>query len=149
MEVACMANEPLRILSGTKILSFTQFLLGPAAVQYLADLGADVIKIETPGSGAWERTWSGPDAFVNDVSVFFMLSHRNVRSLSLNLKHPDGLAVAHRLVAGADVLVQNFRPGVMERLGLGYEDVKRLNPRIIYASASGYGDDSPFRDLPS
>lgn len=143
-----MAEGGLRLLEGVKILSFTQFLLGPAAVQHLADLGADVIKIEPPGTGAWERTWSGADTFVNDVSVFYLLSHRNVRSLTLNLKRPEGLAVARRLVAGADVLVQNFRPGVMEKLGLGYDEVSNINPRIIYALSSGYGDDSPFRDLP-
>ncbi|MGE5620401.1 MAG: CaiB/BaiF CoA transferase family protein [Sphingomonadaceae bacterium] len=143
-----MANSSLAILSGVKILSFTQFLLGPAAVQYLADLGADVIKIEPPGAGAWERGWSGPNAFVNGVSVFFLSSHRNARSLTLNLKHPKGQDAARRLITEADVLVQNFRPGVMERMGLGYDEVKKLNPRIIYASASGYGEDSPFRDLP-
>ncbi len=143
-----MAKGSLGMLSGIKILSFTQFLLGPAAVQYLSDMGADVIKIEPPKVGAWERTWSGGAAFKNDVSVFYMLAHRNVRCLTLNLKHPDGLAVARRLIEGADVLVQNFRPGVMEKMGLGYDQVKEINPRIIYASASGYGEDSPYRGLP-
>ena len=143
-----MEKSELQILSGVKILSFTQFLLGPAAVQYLSDMGADVIKIEPPGTGAWERTWSGADAFVNGVSVFYLLAHRNVRSLTLNLKHAEGKSIARRLVGDADVIVQNFRPGVMEKLGLGYEDVKEINPRIIYASASGYGKDSPYRDLP-
>lgn len=143
-----MAGGPLGILSGVRVLSFTQFLLGPAAVQYLADMGADVIKIEPPRTGAWERTWSGADAFVNGVSVFYLLSHRNVRSLTLDLKHPEGQAVARRLLMDADVLVQNFRPGVMDRLGLGYEEARRINPTIIYASASGYGDAGPYRDLP-
>ncbi|HEX9015294.1 MAG TPA: CaiB/BaiF CoA-transferase family protein [Chloroflexota bacterium] len=142
-----MAQATLRLLSGIKVLSFTQFLLGPVAVQYLSDLGADVIKIEPP-NGAFERGWSGPDAFLNGVSVFFLASHRNARDLTLNLKHPAGQAIARKLAAGADVLVQNFRPGVMERMGLGYEDVRKVNPRIIYAVASGYGSDSPFRDLP-
>ncbi len=142
-----MAQGSLKLLSGIKILSFTQFLLGPAAVQYLSDLGADVIKIEPP-SGAFERGWSGPDAFVNGVSVFFLASHRNVRDLTLNLKHPEGQAIARKLIAETDVLVQNFRPGVMERMGLGYEDVRKINPRIVYALSSGYGSDSPFRDLP-
>ena len=143
-----MAGSPLGILSGVRILSFTQFLIGPAAVQYLGDLGADVIKIEPPRTGAWERGWSGPNAFVNGVSVFFLASHRNARSLTLDLKHPQGQEVARRLIAGADVLVQNFRPGVMERFGLGYEEAKRINPRLVYASSSGYGGNSPFRDLP-
>jgi crotonobetainyl-CoA:carnitine CoA-transferase CaiB-like acyl-CoA transferase len=141
-------SPPLRLLAGVKIVSFTSFLLGPAAVQYLADMGADVIKIEAPGAGAWERHWAGGDTFVNGVSAFFMLAHRNVRSLTLNLKDPQGLAIARRLAADADVVVENFRPGVMERLGLGHQTLREANPRLVYASASGYGGDSPHRDLP-
>jgi crotonobetainyl-CoA:carnitine CoA-transferase CaiB-like acyl-CoA transferase len=143
-----MTEKPLGILSGIKVLSFTQFLFGPAAVQYLSDLGADVVKIESPGSGAFERTWAGGDAFVNGISVFYLLANRNIRSLTLNLKAEEGKAIAQRLISGADVLVQNFRPGVMERFGLSYEEVKEINPRIIYASASGYGESSPYRHLP-
>ena len=139
---------PLRTLEGIRVAAFTQFLLGPAAVQYLSDLGADVIKIEAPGAGAWERHWSGADTFPGGVSVFFMLANRNLRSVALDLKSPAGLEVALRLVASADVVVENFRPGVMERLGLGYDAVRRVRPDVIYASASGYGTDSPFRDLP-
>jgi crotonobetainyl-CoA:carnitine CoA-transferase CaiB-like acyl-CoA transferase len=142
------ATRPLEALKGTRILSFTQFLLGPAGVQYLADLGADVIKIEPPGGALFERTWAGCDHFLNGVSVFFLCAHRNQRSLTLNLKQPEGLAVARRLVADADVLVQNFRPGVITRLGLSYEDVARLNPRLIYVSASGYGEASLYRNRP-
>lgn len=143
-----MEEQPLEILSGIKILSFTQFLLGPAGVQYLGDLGADVIKIEPPGKGAWERTWAGGNAFKNDVSVFYLLAHRNVHSLTLNLKHLAAQEIAHRLVAEADILVQNFRPGVIDKFGLGYDQVRQINPRVIYASASGYGDESPYRNLP-
>ncbi|MGH2554456.1 MAG: CaiB/BaiF CoA transferase family protein [Actinomycetota bacterium] len=143
-----MAEMPLELLSGIRILSFTQWLLGPAAVQYLADMGADVVKIEPPGKGAWERQWAGGDTFRDGVSVFFLLANRNQRSLTLNLKHPDALAIARRLVERSDVLVENFRPGVMDRLGLGYQDVQTMSPRIIYASASGFGQQSPFRDLP-
>ncbi|MBI3970886.1 MAG: CoA transferase [Chloroflexi bacterium] len=139
--------RPLALLAGIKIAAFTQFLLGPAAVQYLADMGAEVVKVEPP-SGAWERTWAGGDTFLDGVSAFYLLAHRNVRSLRLDLKHPDGRDVARRLVAGADVLVENFRPGVMDRFGLGYDAVKQINPNIVYASASGYGGDSPYRDLP-
>lgn len=143
-----MDNTPMPILSGIRVLSFTQFLLGPAGVQYLADLGADVIKIEPPGKGAWERTWAGGDTFKNGVSLFYLLAHRNVRSVTLNLKAQGAQDVVRRLVAGADVLVQNFRPGVVERFGLGYEQVRQIRPDIIYASASGYGENSPYRDLP-
>ncbi len=144
-----MSDAPgLSILAGIRVLSFTQFLLGPSGVQLLADLGADVIKIEPPGGTLWERNWSGSDHFLNGVSVFFLLAHRNQRSLTLNLKHPEGQALARRLAAGADVLVQNFRPGVMARLGLDYDTLARANPRLIYVSASGYGESSPYRDRP-
>jgi crotonobetainyl-CoA:carnitine CoA-transferase CaiB-like acyl-CoA transferase len=141
-------RPPLKVLSGVRVLSFTQFLLGPSGVQFLADLGADVIKVEPPGGTLWERNWSGSNVFLNGVSAFFLLAHRNQRSLTLDLKKPEGLAVARRLVESADVLVQNFRPGVMERLGLGWDDVSKINRRIIYASASGYGESSPYRDRP-
>jgi crotonobetainyl-CoA:carnitine CoA-transferase CaiB-like acyl-CoA transferase len=138
----------LSILEGVRVLSFTQFLLGPSGVQFLADLGADVIKIEPPGGRLWERHWSGSNLFLNDVSVFFLLAHRNQRSLTLDLKKPAALAVARRLAERADVLVQNFRPGVMARFGLDYETLQALNPRLIYVSASGYGESSPYRDRP-
>jgi crotonobetainyl-CoA:carnitine CoA-transferase CaiB-like acyl-CoA transferase len=141
-------RPPLAILAGVRVLSFTQFLLGPSGVQFLADLGADVVKIEPPGGKLWERNWSGCDLFLNGVSAFFCCAHRNQRSLTLDLKHPDGQAVARRLVEGADVLVQNFRPGVMARFGLDYERAAALNPRLVYVSASAYGERSPFRDRP-
>ncbi len=138
----------LGLLSGVRVVAFTQFLLGPAAVQYLADMGADVVKVETPGRGAWERSWAGADTYPGGVSAFFMLANRNLRSVTLNLKSEDGLEVARRLIKAADVVVENFRPGVMDRLGLGYEACRGLNPGIVYACASGYGSDSPFRHLP-
>src|SRR5213593_1846736 len=141
-------RPPLAILAGVRVVSFTQFLLGPSGVQFLADLGADVVKVEPRGGRLWERNWSGADLFKNGVSVFFMLAHRNQRSLTLDLKHPEGRAVARRLVERADILVQNFRPGVMARLGLDWETATSLNPRLIYVSASGYGESSPFRDRP-
>jgi crotonobetainyl-CoA:carnitine CoA-transferase CaiB-like acyl-CoA transferase len=141
-------SEPLQLLTGVRILAFTQFLLGPAACQYLADMGADVIKIEPPGRGAWERSWAGADTFLGGVSAFFLLANRNSRSLTLNLKSPKGLEIARKLVETADVIVENFRPGVMDRLGLGYEAAKKINPKIIYAAGSGYGSDGPYAHLP-
>jgi crotonobetainyl-CoA:carnitine CoA-transferase CaiB-like acyl-CoA transferase len=141
-------TESLRLLEGVRVIAFTQFLLGPAAAQYLADMGADVVKIEEPTKGPHERRWAGAGSFVNGVSTFFMLAHRNVRSLGLDLKHPDAREVVLRLCEEADVALVNFRPGVMERLGFSYEELSARNPRLIYASASGYGSDSPFRDLP-
>jgi len=142
------ARSPLSILEGVRVLSFTQFLLGPSGVQFLADLGADVIKIEPPGGTLWERNWSGSNLFLNGVSVFFLLAHRNQRSLTLDLKKGEGPAVAKRLIERADVLVQNFRPGVMGRFGLDDESARAINPRLIYVSASGYGESSPYRDRP-
>ena len=141
-------TPPLAILSGVRVLSFTQFLLGPSGVQFIADLGADVVKIEPPGGKLWERNWAGCDLYLNGVSSFFLSTHRNQRSLTLDLKHPEGQAVARRLVERADVLVQNFRPGVMARLGLGHEAALALNPRLVYVSASGYGETNPYRDRP-
>src|SRR2546425_3146515 len=140
--------ESLQLLAGVRIAAFTQFLLGPAACQYLADMGADVIKIEAPGRGAWERSWAGADTFIGGVSAFFMLANRNLRSVTLNLKSKRGVELAQRLVKTADVMVENFRPGGMDRLGLGFEDVRKINPGIIYASGSGYGSDGPYRHLP-
>jgi crotonobetainyl-CoA:carnitine CoA-transferase CaiB-like acyl-CoA transferase len=141
-------EQGLQLLAGIRILAFTQFLLGPAACQYLADMGADVIKIEPPGRGAWERSWAGADTFIGGVSAFFMLANRNLRSVTLNLKSPNGIDVARKLAGTADVVVENYRPGVMDRLGLGYEELRKINPRLIYASGSGYGSDGPYRHLP-
>jgi crotonobetainyl-CoA:carnitine CoA-transferase CaiB-like acyl-CoA transferase len=141
-------EQDLQLLAGIRILAFTQFLLGPAACQYLADMGADVIKIEPPGRGAWERSWAGADTFIGGVSAFFLLANRNLRSVTLNLKSPNGIDVARKLAGTSDVVVENYRPGVMDRLGLGYEELRKINPRIIYASGSGYGSDGPYRHLP-
>jgi crotonobetainyl-CoA:carnitine CoA-transferase CaiB-like acyl-CoA transferase len=144
-----VSENPLRLLSGVRIVAFTHFMLGPASVQYLADMGADVIKVEPPGRGAWERGWAGGDTFPNGVSAFFMLANRNQRSIELDLKSAEGREVATRLIAEADVLVENFRPGTMDRLELDYERVRGINPQIVYATGSGYGSDSPYRDLPA
>jgi crotonobetainyl-CoA:carnitine CoA-transferase CaiB-like acyl-CoA transferase len=138
----------VKFLENVKIVAFTQFLLGPASVQYLADLGADVIKIEPPGRGAYERSWSGGGTYINAVSAFFLLANRNLRSVTLDLKHPEGQQAALRAAAQADVVVDNFRPGVLDRLGLGYEQLKVGHPDLIYACGSGYGSDSPHRNLP-
>ena len=141
-------TKPLRTLAGVRIAAFTQFLLGPAAVQYLADLGADVIKVENPDGGAWERHWSGADTFPGGVSAFFMLANRNLRSVCIDLKSESGRAAALKLIASSDIVVENFRPGVMDRLGLGFEAAQTVRPNVIYASASGYGTTSPYRELP-
>lgn len=135
------------MLEGIKVLSFTHFLQGPSAVQMLADLGADVLKVESPG-GAFERQWAGLNAYINGVSVFFLLGNRNQKSISINLRPQEGKEIIYRLIQESDVLVENFRPGVMERLGFGYEKLKEINFRLIYCSISGYGSDGPYLQRP-
>lgn len=134
-------------LDGIKILSLTQFFLGPSAVQYLADMGAEVIKVESI-QGAYERRWSGGNLFVDGQSMFYMLGNRRAKSISLDLKDERAQRIGLDLAREADVVVQNFRPGVAERLGLGYEAVHSVNPSVIYASASGYGEHGTYRNLP-
>jgi crotonobetainyl-CoA:carnitine CoA-transferase CaiB-like acyl-CoA transferase len=130
-----------------KVLGLCHYLQGPAATQYLADLGADVIKIE-PLSGAHERHWAGAKSFIGDVSSFFLCANRNKRSLAVNLKAPEGRDIVLKLAAGCDALVENFRPGVLERLGFGEQALRQVNPGIIYASATGFGATGPMKDSP-
>lgn len=135
------------MLEGIKVLSFTHFLQGPSAVQMLADVGADVVKIEPP-KGAFERGWAGFDAFNEGVSIFFLLGNRNQRAIQLDLRHEKAKAIVRRLIAEADVLVENYRPGVMAKLGFGYEDASRINPRLVYCSCTGYGSTGPYQKRP-
>jgi len=134
-------------LAGVKVLSFAQLAQGPAAVQLMADLGADVIKVERPKVGAFERTWAGGNAFVNGESLFFLGFNRNQRSLTVDLKEPRGKEIVTRLIAGTDVVFENFRPAVMDRLGLGYDALSAINPRLVYCSGSGFGSEGPYRDF--
>ncbi|MBN9349941.1 MAG: CoA transferase [Chitinophagaceae bacterium] len=135
------------MLEGVKVLSFTHYMQGPSAVQMLADNGADVIKIERR-EGAYERFWSGMDTYKNGVSVFFLLANRNQRSLAIDLRSDEGREVIYKLIKETDVVVENYRPGAMERLGLGYEKLKEINPRLIYCSCSGFGSDGPYVNNP-
>ncbi|MGF6793440.1 CaiB/BaiF CoA transferase family protein [Paraburkholderia sp. 35.1] len=135
------------MLEGIKVLSFTHFLQGPAAVQMLADVGADVIKIEPPG-GAFERGWTGFDAYVEGVSMFFLLGNRNQRSISLDLRDERAREIVGRLIKEADVLIENYRPGVLQRMGFGYDDVREINPRLVYCSCTGYGSSGPYLKRP-
>ena len=130
------------MLQGVKVLSFTHYLQGPSAAQILADLGADVVKVEST-KGAYERSWSGCNTYKNGVSVFFLLGNRNQRAIAVDLKSGEGKQIIYRLVKEYDVILENFRPGVMEKLGLGYETLKKINPRLIYCSCSGYGSSGP------
>jgi crotonobetainyl-CoA:carnitine CoA-transferase CaiB-like acyl-CoA transferase len=135
-------------LTDVRVISLTHFLQGPSGVQFLADLGADVVKIEPPGRGSYERSWSGAETFLNGESVFFLLAHRNQRSVTVNLKSDQGKDVLWRLIRTADVLVENYRPGVLDRLGFDYDAVSRTNPRIVYCACSGFGPDGPYRTRP-
>lgn len=138
----------IRPLEGVLVLDFSQFLAGPVAAMRLADLGARVIKIERPGSGDIGRTLAFAGRVIDGDTVSFHAMNRNKESITADLKEPFDLAYVRELVARADVVVQNFRPGVMERIGLDYESVKAINPSIVYASATGYGSEGPWRDRP-
>jgi formyl-CoA transferase len=129
-------------LSGVKIIDLTQVMLGPCATQLLADFGADVIKIERPGNGDLSR-WSVPDPAGLDNPVFASLN-RNKRSIALNLKHERAREILREMAKSADVIVNNFRPDVMERMGLGYERLRAENPRIIFAFGTGFGRSGPY-----
>ncbi|WP_241998493.1 CaiB/BaiF CoA-transferase family protein [Kribbella sp. VKM Ac-2569] len=135
-------------LSGVTVLDFSQFLAGPVAALRLADLGARVIKIERPGSGDAGRQLAFAGRMIEGDSMSFHAMNRNKESIVADLKDPADLNRVRALVAAADVVVSNFRPGVMERLGLDYETVRRINPGIVYGSVSGYGDTGPFKDRP-
>ncbi|MCV2217437.1 CaiB/BaiF CoA transferase family protein [Thauera sp. Sel9] len=128
-------------LAGVRVLDLTRLLPGPLATQHLADYGADVVKIEDTGAGDYAR---GMGAMGGDTSWFYQVVNRNKRSLRLDLKHPEGRAVFEKLVAGADILVEGFRPGVMDKLGLGYDALARINPRLVFCSISGYGQSGPY-----
>ena len=133
-------------LSDIKILDLTRVLAGPYATMVLADLGAEIIKIEQPGKGDDSRAY-GP--YKNGESAYFMSLNRNKESVTLNLKTPEGKEILKELVKKVDVLVENFRPGTMEKLGLGYDVLKELNPRLIYASSTGYGQTGPYSQRPA
>ncbi len=130
-------------LEGIKVLDFTWALAGPFGAMVLADLGAEVWKVETPFQNE-SRRGNGP--YVHDVSTYFFSVNRGKKSIMLDLKAPEAKEIVHRLVQQVDVLTENFSPGTMERLGFGYEDLKQVNPRLIYASTSGFGQTGPYRN---
>jgi crotonobetainyl-CoA:carnitine CoA-transferase CaiB-like acyl-CoA transferase len=139
-------NEPTGPLSGLKILDLTTILFGPYAAQTLGDWGAEVIKIESLTGDGWRNSGQ----FRNrGMSGQFMAVNRNKRSLALDLKHPEGKAVMQRLLVTADALVTNVRPAALARLGFGYETCQQLNPRLVYAAATGFGQDGPWAARPA
>ena len=141
-----MSNPNKGPLDGVRVLDLTRVLAGPYCTMFLGDLGAEIVKVEQPGVGDDTRGWGPP--FAGGESAYFLCVNRNKKSITLNLKSPEGIELLRRLAESADVLIENFRPGTMERLGLGEEELRAINPRLIYASLSGFGADGPMSDVP-
>lgn len=133
-------------LASLRVIDLTRVLAGPLATQFLGDLGAEILKVEPPGTGDETRGFA---PFVGGESHYFIGLNRGKRSLMLDLRQPEGAEILRKLVATADVLIENFRPGVMDRLGLGAAALMELNPRLIYCAVSGFGLTGPLRDQPS
>lgn len=131
------------VLSGIRVADFTRIVAGPYCTMQLGDLGAEVIKVEPP-QGDDTRSWGPP--FVGDESAYFLSLNRNKKSVCLDLRTEEGLEIAHKLIQTSDVVIENFRSGVMEKLGLGYEEWHQRHPGLIYCSISGYGRTGPYKD---
>ena len=140
-------NETVGPLKGLIVADFTQLAQGPWATQMLGDMGADIIKIE-PKKGDWMRHYAYDNMYPEGESISFVSFNRNKRSIALNLKDAEDKKVVLDIIRKADILVENFRPGVMERLGLGYEDMKKINRGLVYCSSSGYGATGPYLHRP-
>ena len=139
--------QRMKALQDIQVLDLTRALAGPFCTLMLGDYGADVIKIEIPETGDDTRHWGPP--FIGDESAYFLSINRNKRSLTLNFKEQEAIKIFLKLVEKADVVVENFTPGVMKRFGLDYEAVKAINPSIIYCSISGFGQDGPYQNRPA
>jgi formyl-CoA transferase len=135
------------LLVGVRVLDLTRVLAGPYCTMLLADMGADVIKVEEPGRGDDTRQW-GPPFTESGMSAYFISANRNKRSLTLNIKSKQGLAILKALIKKADVLVENFKPGTLQKLGLGYPELKKLRKSLIYCTISGYGYSGPDSEKP-
>ena len=133
-------------LTGIKVLDLSRVLAGPWCSQTLADLGADVWKVEEPGRGDDTRAWMPPE--IDGESTYYMSANRTKRSIAIDLKHPEGQRIVREMALKADVLVENYKKGTLERFGLGYEQLSALNPRLVYCSISGYGRTGPRADEP-
>jgi formyl-CoA transferase len=141
-----MSNSHPGPLDGIRVLDLTRVLAGPYCTMFLGDLGAEVVKVEQPGVGDDTRGWGPP--FTGGESAYFLCVNRNKKSVTINLKSKEGVALVRCLAERADVLIENFRPGAMERLGLSEKELRAINPRLIYASLSGFGADGPMSDEP-
>ena len=130
-------------LAGIRIIEAASYVTGPFASQLLADLGAEVIKVEEPKRGDPFRGWGE-----RNYAATFCSLNRNKKSVTVDFRTDEGRDVLVKLLSGADVFIQNFRPGVLDKRGLGYDDIKKLNPKIVYCSISGFGPKGPYRDMP-
>ena len=142
--MALSAADTFTPLEGLRVVDFTRLLAGPYATMTLAELGAEVIKVEMPHVGDETRSWGPP--FVSGSSAYFHAVNRGKRSVELDLRTPEGLTAALDLIASADVVLENFRPGVADRLGIGPADARRRNPRVIYGSVTGFGSEGPLSE---
>jgi len=145
MSQAASFGAPANALEGVRVIEMGQLIAGPFAGKTLGDFGADVIKIEAPGSGDPLRNWR---LTKDGTSVWWQVQSRNKRSIALDLRHQDGQDIARKLIAEADVLIENFRPGTLEGWGMAYEQLRDINPRLIMLRISGYGQTGPYRDRP-
>jgi len=135
-------------LSGIRVAAFTHFAAGPIAAQYLGSFGADVIKVESPQQDVNRYALRDPNGGLQGISPYYVVTNRNQRGIVIDLKKSSGMSIARQLIASSDVVIENYRPGVMQRLGLDYDDARKLNPKIIYASISAYDPEGPARDRP-
>ncbi|MFJ5265587.1 CaiB/BaiF CoA transferase family protein [Streptomyces sp. NPDC088387] len=133
-------------LQGLRVIDFSRVVAGPYSTMLLGDLGAEVIKVERPGKGDDSRSWGPPSR--GEVSTYFLGLNRNKKSIAIDLSTEDGVALARELVAGADVVIESFRPGVMQRLGLDYDSLRENHPSLIYCAISAFGQDGPYKDRP-
>jgi formyl-CoA transferase len=131
-------------LSGVRVLDLSRVLAGPYATMILGDLGADVIKVEQPGTGDDTRAWGPP--WAGTESAYYLSVNRNKRGITVDLKSAEGQAIIRELAASSDIVVENFKQGALERMGLGYEQLREINPRLVWATVSGYGPDGPWAD---
>nr|WP_281427886.1 CoA transferase [Rhizobium laguerreae] len=138
-------------LDGLRILDLSRILAGPTCTQLLADLGADVIKVERPDTGDDTRSWGPPfvpdaDGGDSDLSAYFLSANRNKRSIAIDLASDEGVALVERLVAISDVVIENYKPGDLDRRGLGYEDIRKIKPNIVWCAISGFGQTGPYAE---
>ncbi|WP_349572866.1 CaiB/BaiF CoA transferase family protein [Azotobacter salinestris] len=138
-------SSPAKPLAGLKVIELGSLIAGPFAARLCAEFGAEVIKVESPGGGDPLRKWR---KLYEGTSLWWFVQARNKKSITLNLKHPDGLAILRQLLADADILIENFRPGVLEKLGLGWEVLHELNPKLVMVRLSGFGQSGPLKDQP-